>query len=115
MASSGKWKLEFCNCTSQIGPCLLICCCGYLGLGIVQYLALKTISSNSPSPIVGCLATCCCGCFGAAWNRQAIRRKVGMDEDYWTDCSAYNAGCMCCMGVQELAEVKGDTKKPTGK
>ena len=110
-----SWKLDFCKCTEQIGPCLLICCCGWLGLAIVQYCALKEAKSESPSPIVGCLATCCCGCLGAAWNRQAIRRHAKMDEDFWTDCAAYNGGCVCCMGVQELAEVKGGATKGASK
>ena len=115
--ASPKWKLDFCQCTKEIGPCILICCCSYLGVGIVQYCALKNINSASPSPIVGCLASCCCGCLGAAWVRQAIRKQAGMDEDYWTDCAAYNGGCMCCMAVQELAQFKqgGGTSKPQTK
>ena len=63
----------------------------YLGVGIVQYCALKNIDSKEPTPIVGCLASSCCCCLGAAWVRQAFRRKAGMDEDYWTDCAASNA------------------------
>ena len=79
----------------------------------MQYCALKNIDNKEPTPIVGCLASCCCGCLGAAWVRQAIRRKAGMDEDYWTDCAAYNGGCMCCMAVQELAQFKSGSKPAT--
>ena len=104
---NGGWKIGFCECTKEIGPCLLICCCSWLGLALVQCKALSTIKSASPTPIVGCLATCCCGCLGAAWVRQAIRKEKKLDrEPYWYDCGAYATGCICCMGVQELVEVK---------
>jgi len=85
----------------------LICCCSWLGLAIIQYMALGKIKSTSPTPIMGCLATCCCGCLGAAWVRQAIRKDKKLDrEPYWYDCGAYATGCICCMGVQEMVEVK---------
>jgi len=108
---SKTWKTGFCECTNEIGPCLLIWCCGSLGLGVVQCWALQNINSKSPTPIMGCLATCCCMCLGASWNRQAVRRHLGHDEDYWTDCTAYNAGCTCCMGVQEYSDTKKSTSK----
>lgn len=104
---NGGWKLGFCECFKEITPCLLICCCGNLGLGIVHYLALKNGGITTPSPIVGCLASCCCGSLGAAYVRQAIRKDKKLPaEHYCYDCGAYSSGCWCCMGAQDFHETK---------
>lgn len=107
MATHNGWKLGFCQCTQKLYPCLLTTCCCWLGLALVQYKLLSKFGSPSPTPVAGCLATCCCTCLGAAWTRQAIRKNRGIErEQYWYDCGAYASGCVCCLGVQEYAELE---------
>ena len=103
---NGGWKLGFCECTKYPGYCLLITCCGWLGLAAVQSITLSRIESRNPSPVIGFAATYLCACFGAAWNRQAVRKHRNLDrESYWYDCAAYSSRMLCSMGIQELAEV----------
>ena len=96
------WHNDFCGFTNNMPSCLLIWCCGQLGLAFIHCSLAKQAGYN---PIAAFCCDLCCGCFGLAWNRMKIRQSVGIPGDYCYDCVAYQSCCLC-MGVQECIQMK---------
>lgn len=64
----------------------------------------KVVSEYSQKPCAyHCIVPCMCLCIGAAFNRQVLRQKLGMDRAFVADCVLHFL-CNICAVNQEFLE-----------
>lgn len=64
----------------------------------------KIASEYSKKPaVLHCVFPCLCLCIGAAYNRQSLRERLGLDQSFLSDCLSHTL-CNPCAVNQEFLE-----------
>ncbi|CAG9331803.1 unnamed protein product [Blepharisma stoltei] len=96
------YQEPFCGCFSDLYSCLIqdaVPCGGC----IVN--AMATVNATGEKFWGLCAINALTCCIGMANNRQKIRNKFGMNEDWTTDCVSY-LFCNLCTVTQDYREVE---------
>ena len=62
-----------------------------------------TSEFSSKSCVYHCILPCCCLCIGASLNRQTLRKRLGMENNFLKDCCVHMI-CNICAVNQEFLE-----------
>ncbi|CAG9316977.1 unnamed protein product [Blepharisma stoltei] len=104
MSEGGDWHFQLFDCFAAPLNCIWACC---VPCGICCQQATTTkliIDQEENAPTFAFLFACLGCCFGVAYNRQRIRKTLGIGGSYLIDC-ILAFFLPCCTMVREWREV----------
>lgn len=107
--SEDVWHSGLTQVKGGLPQCLLACCCGYLGVCVVQAYNGKLRDGKACKPFF-CAA--CLLCFGMAINRRAVRKDYRIAGNCLVESLFYLCGC-CLLVSQEFQEISYRKSKRT--
>jgi len=107
--SEEGWHTRLTQVKEGLPQCLLACCCGYLGVCVVQAYNGKLRDGKACKPFF-CAA--CFLCFGMAVNRRAVRKDYRIPGNCLVESLFYLCGC-CLLVSQEFQEIRYRKSKRT--
>lgn len=97
------WQEKLCGCFSNPLICVMAC---FIPGAICAIQAVAVDKATGNGVIVPLLLNCFFGAFGAACNRETIRKKLEIDGAYCDSCCTW-CWCAMCASTQEYREVHG--------